>query len=383
MAKVKNPIDDLQVNALLVKVNEWIRNCFLRSETRERARDYLKSLLSSIERKNSWQISSLLGELSPSGIQHFLDRAVWNADVIRNRLYSLSQQLRQFQSPRFFVVDEWTFKKKGHQSCGVASQFCHRTGRMENGQIGIFLGEVVGGQAFLLDRELYLPEEWTTDRARRQAVGIPAKVTYQTKVDLAVQMIDRAQKAGIFANWIITNEEFGVDVFFHTAMQERKLHTAFEVNSEFVFEIANKPWRVEEYRKYLPTKKWTRSSFHTRFRIPHEFEWYQLFIQPNHAHLPHNQLLICRSVDSPNDFQYFVCNGPKDSKFKDLIEVVESHFHMKRLIEFGNRFCGLSDYEVRSWKGWHRHISFSLLALLVFMQHPDPFIRKTSLEKIT
>jgi len=153
---------------------------FRRSEVRDRARRYLAGLLDRVERKNSWQLGEQLGELGPRGVQRLLSGAQWDADAVRDdlRVYVL-EQLGSTEG--VLVVDETGFIKKGTKSVGVQRQYSGTAGRTENCQLGVFLAYATPhGRAFL-DRELYLPREWTDDRARCREAGVPDEVPFATK----------------------------------------------------------------------------------------------------------------------------------------------------------------------------------------------------------
>src|SRR5918996_5912332 len=141
------------------------------TEPRQRAMAYLRGLLSPAERKNSWQLAEVSGDATPYGFQHLLRRALWDPDAVRDEL--CTYVIQHLGDPNgVLVIDETSFLKKGQHSAGVARQYSATAGRIENCQIGVFLGYAGQLGHALLDRELYLPQEWTNDRARCQQAGI-------------------------------------------------------------------------------------------------------------------------------------------------------------------------------------------------------------------
>ncbi|MCC8420245.1 IS701 family transposase, partial [Photorhabdus thracensis] len=148
---------------------------FKRSEPRQRSLAYLKGLLSNVERKNGWQLAEWMGEATPDGVQHLLERALWDADAARDILCDyVVGHLRDDNS--VLIVDETGFIKKGQYSAGVQRQYSGTAGRVENSQIGVFLCYAGGGGSAFIDRELYLPRQWVDDPPRREAAGIPTEV---------------------------------------------------------------------------------------------------------------------------------------------------------------------------------------------------------------
>ena len=186
-------------------VGERIGRHFRRSEPRQRAIRYIEGLLSDTERKNGWQLAEHLGEATPDGVQHLLARADWDADTVRDDLTRyVAEHLGHPEG--VLVVDETGFLKKGIKSVGVARQYSGAAGRIENCQIGVFLGYVTAKGRALLDRELYVPKAWADDAPRRKEAGVPAAIGFATKLVLARQMIDRALAAGVPARWVTADE---------------------------------------------------------------------------------------------------------------------------------------------------------------------------------
>jgi SRSO17 transposase len=151
--------------AYLTDIERRLAPYFERAEPRQRAMAYLRGLLSPAERKNSWQLAEVSGDTTPYGFQHLLRRALWDPEAVRDELrHYIVQHLGDPEA--VLVLDETGFLKKGRHSAGVARQYSGTAGKVENCQIGVFLGYAGQLGHTLLDRELYLPQEWTTDRAR-------------------------------------------------------------------------------------------------------------------------------------------------------------------------------------------------------------------------
>jgi SRSO17 transposase len=174
---------------------ERIRGRFPRSEPRERAAAYLRGLLSPAERKNSWQLAEAVGDQKPYGFQHLLGRAEWSADGVRDDLQSYVREHFNDEGA-VLVIDETGFLKKGVKSAGVARQYTGTAGRVENCQVGVFLAYASGRGRTFLDRELYLPAAWDGDAERRAEAGVPEKVEFATKPQLARRMIARPGVGG-------------------------------------------------------------------------------------------------------------------------------------------------------------------------------------------
>jgi SRSO17 transposase len=161
----------------LEEVHARIAGRFARSEQRGRARAYLQGLLSPIERKNGWQLAEAAGEANPYGSQELLSRARWEADEVRDDLLDLVRE-KLADPTAVVVIDETGFLKKGIKSVGGAPQYSGTAGKIRNCQIGVFVAYVAEKGQGLVDRELYLPREWTDDRERCEEAGGPEKVTF-------------------------------------------------------------------------------------------------------------------------------------------------------------------------------------------------------------
>jgi SRSO17 transposase len=190
----------------LFRLHARIAPRFARAEPRQRVRHYLPGLLSHVERKNGWQLAEQAREATPYGMQRLLSSAVWNADLVRDDLRSsVLEQLGTHDA--IVVIDESSFPKQGCKSAGVQVQYCGTTGQVENCQVGVFLSYVTAKGHSLLDRELSLPLDWTADRQRCQEAGIAESVRFQTKPELAVQMMERIRQAHLSISWVVADTD--------------------------------------------------------------------------------------------------------------------------------------------------------------------------------
>ena len=182
---------------------------FRRPEVRERVRRYLAGLLGRVERKNSWQMAEQMGETGPQGAQRLLNAARWDADAVRDELREYVVEHLGDEDSGVLIVDETGFLKKGKKSVGVARQYTGTAGKKENCQVGVFLAYASKKGAAFVDRSLYLPREWTEDLERRAEAGVPQKIRFATKGDLAKEMLRRAFEAGMPARWVVADTVYG------------------------------------------------------------------------------------------------------------------------------------------------------------------------------
>src|SRR5260221_7994992 len=183
---------------------------FRRAEVRRRVRRFLEGLLAPVERKNGWQLAEAIGERGPHGVQRLLLEADWDQEAVRDELRSYVLA-RLGEEASILVVDETGFLKKGKKSAGVALQYSGTAGGRANCQIGVFLLYASAQGAAFIDRELYLPEEWTADRVRCREAGIPDAEGFATKGERAQQMLARTFAAGVRAAWVVGDSIDGSD----------------------------------------------------------------------------------------------------------------------------------------------------------------------------
>jgi len=318
-------------------------------------------LLSPVERKNGWQLAEVNGDDTPYGVQHLLGRAVWDADAVRNDL--CAYVLESLGDPHgVAVIDETGFLKKGRQSAGVARQYSGTAGRIENCQIGVFLGYASARGHALLDRELYLPKEWTTDRARCLQAGIPQDRAFATKPELARCMLERAFRAGVPVMWVTGDSVYGDD---------RRLRLWLEAQERaYVLAVSGKEyvWRGWQQRQVktvlaaLPAEGWTRLSAGDGTKGPRWYDWCWLPLAAPLQPQWRRWLLVRRSVSEPTDLTAYVVFAPRDSALEAVVRAAGSRWTVESCFEAAKGEVGLDQYEVRSWTGWYRHITLAMWA---------------------
>lgn len=357
-----------------VRVREWadeveavgqrIGRHFVRSEPRQRVVRYVRGLLSDTERKNGWQLAEHLGDPTPDGVQHLLARADWNADAVRDDLTRyVAEHLGD--SAGVLVVDETGFLKKGTKSCGVARQYSGTAGRIENCQVGVFLGYATRSGQALIDRELYLPKEWAQDASRRKTAGVPQAVTFETKLVLARRMIERAVAAGLPSKWVTADAVYGSDYHFRIALENQGLGYVVGVRSDFATHLGFRQVRVKALLAEVPSDSWHRLSCGAGAKGPRLYDWALVRTNCPEPKTYARWLLIRRSVSDPTEVAYFACGGPPGTTVAELVRVAGTRWAIEECFELAKGDCGLDEYEVRSWTGWHRHVTLSLFALAV------------------
>jgi SRSO17 transposase len=342
---------------------------FARAEARQRAEVYLRGLLSPLERKNGWQLAEAAGDATPYATQHLLGRADWDPEVVRDDLIAYVVE-HLGDAGAILVLDETGFVKKGTHSAGVAKQDTGTVGKIENAQVGVFLAYASPRGTCLLDRALYLPEDWAAARARRVQAGIPEDVAFATKPALARQLLERAWRAGVPAAWVTADSIYGADRRLRMALEARPQAYVLAVSGKEYGNVAA-TWtqrRVSTLLKAgqaVPADRWQRLSAGAGAKGPRLYDWYRLPLVPPLAEGYERWFLVRRSVSEPDEGQAFVVFAPQDTPLQEQVRVAGRRWSIEAAFAAAKGEVGLDQYEVRSWTGWYRHITLALFALAI------------------
>ena len=345
----------------LTAVGERIGRRFARSEPRRRAAGYIRGLPGRAERKNGWQLAEYLGDPTPDGVRHLPARADWDAGAVRDDLIGCVAE-HPGHPDGVLVVDETGFLKKGTKSCGVARQYSGTAGRVENCQVGVFLGYATRHGRALLDRALYPPKEWANDTDRREGAGVPGGVGFATGIPRARRMVERAVAAGVPARWVAADAAYGSD--YHSRLTAENLGPGYVagVRADFAIVAGFRQVRVKALLARVPHDGWARLSCGSGAEGPRPYDR-ALFRTPcPDPEVYARWVLIRRSTSDPDDVAYFACGGPPGATPDELVRVAGARWAVEDLFELAEGDCGLDEYEVRSWVGWHRHVTPSPFA---------------------
>ena len=336
---------------------ERIAPRFSRSEPRRRAAAYLKGLLAPLERKNGWQLAEVAGDTTPDAMQDFLARTRWDAEAVRDDLRAYV--VEQLGDPSaVLVLDETGFVKKGSKSVGVQRQYSGTAGRIENCQIGVFLGYASRYGRALIDRTLYLPEAWTGDADRRAEAGIPEEVRFATKPKLGQAMLARAHAAGVPFAWVTADSVYGADYTLRRWLQDHELGYVLTVTRAQRLGFG----RVEDLVEKVPTDGWHRLSAGDGAKGPRLYDWAYAAYGSDAAPGWEKGLLIRRSLAEPDKLTFYLTLAPDGTALADLVRVAGTRWTIEACFEAAKGEVGLDQYEVRSWTGWHRHVTLAMLA---------------------
>jgi SRSO17 transposase len=345
-------------------------------------------LLSGAERKNSWTIAEQAGELTPDGMQRLLNFYRWDADGVRDDLWSYV--LDNLGDPAGVVVgDETGFLKKGTKSAGVQRQYSGTAGRIENCQLGVFLTYVSPRGRALIDRELYLPVSWTDDSERCAEAGIPVRsgdpgagadsggdkefdgteadastevdgvVEFATKPELVRRMLERLITAHgkQVVPWFTADEAYGDNPGLRAWLDGEDINYVMAVSCDHQFTTPTGPKRADALAGSAPKRGWQRLSVGKGSKGHRLYDW--LLLDPGaDEHL----LLVRRSISKPTELAYYICRTSQPVPVAELVRVAGSRWAVEETFQFAKNETGLDHYQVRRYDAWYRHITLSMLA---------------------
>jgi SRSO17 transposase len=334
-----------------------LRPRFGRVEPRRRALAYLRGLLAPVERKNGWQLAEAAGDRTPDGVQEFLSRVRWDADAVCCDLRAyVIEHLGDVDA--VLVLDETGFVKKGMKSAGVQRQYSGTAGRIENCQIGVFLAYASRYGRALIDRALYLPEVWAADRRRRTEAGIPDAAGFVTKPKLGLAMLERTHAAGIPFAWVAADSVYGADHALRRWLQDHRLGYVLAVTRAQRLGFG----RIEDLVGEVPTRGWHRLSAGDGAKGPRLYDWAYAAYGSDAAPGWEKGLLIRRSIAEPDKLSFYLTHAPDGTALADLVRIAGTRWAIEACFEAAKGEVGLDQYEVRSWAGWHRHVTLAMLA---------------------
>ena len=326
------------------------------------AQKYMKGLLSEAKRKNGWQIAENQGESTPYTLQQFIYRGVYSADELRDELRGyVSEELGEEDG--VLVTDDTGFIKQGEKSCGVQRQYTGTVGKTENCQLGVFLTYASSKGHTPLDRRLYLPQKWIDDKARRDEAGVPKEVTFQTKPQMAYEMIREATEAGIPYTWVTGDCAYGdYDVMREWLEENKKSYVLCVSMKEYVNYDGVKVC-VGGIVKNLSADGWFEASCGDGSKGARVYDWQMLDCGTVNEDRKKHTLLFRRSKSDPTEIRAYICYALSETPAQKLVEIAGIRWTVEMCFKESKGIVGLDQYEVRSYDSWYKHITFALLAL--------------------
>ena len=343
---------------------------FVHEGNQTNARRFVHGLLLGGERRNAENIAEAIEGGNVRNLQCFISQAAWRDDVVLRQARQHASELLG-DDDASVQFDETGFPKKGNKSVGVKRQYSGTLGRVDNCQIGVFCGYASRHGHTLLDRRIFLPEEWAADPERREEAGVPESVIFRTKPELAVDMMIGLGLARLPFKWVTGDTIYGNSPTFVEAARLLDKLYVLEVGSQMHVWLSepkegDKPIPVGEVLAHVPAGGWRRVNVGEGSQGPRLYEFAQLevWFSEDGRVGPKERLLVQRGLGPEVEHKYHRSNAPVEVPLAKVAEVSGRRWTIEVDIQAAKGECGLDEYETRGWVGWHHHTALALLALL-------------------
>jgi SRSO17 transposase len=367
---------------------------FQRREQREAAHTYLQGLLAPLPRKSIEPMVLAVDGVTPAAVralQAFISEGTWDdGRLIQQHWKEVERDLGADDG--VLMVDGSDFPKQGVHSVGVKRQYCGELGKRANCQAGVFVGYVSSQGYTMLDRRLYVPAEWLTDDAyteRRRQGGLPPALPFKTKPELAQEMLAAVvQSQTLRCQWVVADEAFGGNPAFLDGVAGLGLWYFTEVaQTTRVWAerpaLHMPPWRGRGRRPQrarlvergpqaqtvlgmastLPAEAWTRRTIKEGSQGPMVADFAALRVVAVRAGLPGPDVwLVLRRHIETQELKTYLGNAPLDTPLETHVRMSGMRWPIETCFEDSKQLLGMGDYEVRSWTGWHHHMTLVILA---------------------
>jgi len=357
-------------------------------------------------RSTMTNISNAIPDCNNQSATHFISNSPWDEKGLIEHIQNDVIKLIGDPKHGSIHLDESGFPKKGNDSAGVKRQYCGRLGKVENCQVGVFLGYSNCNKRILIDKRLYLPEDWMKDPNRRKKCKIPDDLTFKTKAELGLEMLQDLVIRKIPFAWV------GMDCFYgeqpwllkeiaklehiyiadipcdtrvwltlpEVGIPPKKGTRGRDPFIEKVLDKDNDPVKVDKIAKDLDSSKWHKIFLRDSERKEIWCKIVCLRVFPVQDSLPGKECwLIIRKNEGESETKYQLSNASSDTSIERLGEMSCSRYWMERAIQDAKSDGGMADYEVRGYTGWNHYMAMTFLAMLFLLQMQDEWKSKAPL----
>lgn len=349
------------------------------AEQRTNAQHYVQGLLSDLKSKDAESIA-YLHDRERQGLQKFIGQAGWDHRPLLAEL-ALQVGAELGEADGVLIFDPSSFPKKGKESVGVARQWCNRLGKVDNCQVGIYLGYASRQEHALVDVRLYLPKEWATGRKRRQKAGVPREVRFRTRHQLALEMLDESGPL-LPHGWISGDDEMGRSSWFRQQLRHRGERYLLAVPSNTLVRdllAPDPPYcgrgrrprvpfvRADHWCCALAESAWQTIEVRDGEKGPVVVQGAWTLVQARTQGRPSDvaeSLVVFRQRHGDGSWKhdYLLSNEVQREPLPEFARVFKAQHRVEECLKRAKSEAGLADYQVRTWEGWHHHQALSLLA---------------------
>ncbi len=364
-----------------------------RKERGQHTGEYVRGLLMDGERKSIEPMADRLPDGDVQALQQFVNQSPWPTQEVRASLARKVEQ--EFVAEAYWLIDEVSFPKQGEHSVGVARQYCGALGKTANCQVAVTLDLGTEQSSTPLDWALYLPEKWINDPVRRKKAGVPEEVTFKTKPELAMDLIDEVKGWGLQVRPVLADSLYG-DVFeFRQGLRNRKADYIVQVSGGLTAwtenphpaeppmkgggKVPRKRFYAKDFppvrtlcqiAKDLPSRSWKTITWREGTKGPLTSRFARVIVwmanglvQGKTKEVPAEELLIEWPEGDKEPWKYWLSSfAPQRTSFRGLVRRAKGRFRVEQDYEEMKVEVGLDHFEGRSWQGWHHHVTLVTLA---------------------
>jgi len=332
-------------------------------------------------------------------IQYFISEAKWDHRPLQKEIARDTYDcLRTLNQPIGLLIDESGFRKKGKMSVGVMRQWLGSIGKIDNGQVGVFAALGADRFAVPIMEQLFIPEAWADDEKRCQKAKIPPEeIRHRTKVKIAQDMIEEIDDLGIGYDFVAVDALYGQARAFMSALDDNEKTFVGDIKKSYKVYLEDpKPYLPEHKpntRGRKPTLLKTDSKGISVSKIAKALtkdDWEDIevrhstqgmlnvklyrqsvWVWDNKMKSARKWLLLIRKDVSEHEkttYSYSLCNLPLETSSQVLAEYNCARFWIEQSFRNGKQEAGMKDYQVRSWNGWHHHMTMVMLLMLFMMK---------------
>lgn len=385
---------------LLDKINDWHTEFIARMkdvsaglgrrEVRDAARSYVQGLMMSLPSKHCWAIAEATGASNPQSHQRLLRSARWHETTLaRRRCRMIVDEMGADDG--VLILDETGFLKSGSHSVGVQRQYSGTAGKRENCQIAVFSAYASSKGRTLVDTRLYLPASWSDAPERRTQAGVPEEIEFQTKPQLAAELVDQSLEDELPIEWVTADSVYGSNFELRQHLIDRELTFVMAVESNT--HVYSRRPRIlyrsppasrrgrPPIRPHIPTPSrrvdtivdawspntWQRLRVGAGSKGPRVYDWAarRVAAYKKDEGIQDLWLMARRSVSRPSEMAYYLAWAPAQTSLQTLASVASRRWPIESCFREAKHDLGLDDYQVRKWRAWHRHMQLAMLAHLM------------------
>lgn len=358
------------------------------------AERYLCGLMEA-ERRNMERMAEVVPDCDDQSLQNFVTNSPWHGRSVLDHIAQDLDDVFGDDSDTCLILDESAIPKKGNKSVGVKRQWCGRLGKVDNCQVGVYLAISCREKSSLMDTRLYMPETWVNDPERCREAGVPEEdIVFKEKSALALEMVAHAHSNSIRFNWVGADGGYGKEPAFLRSLDSAGHVFVVDVHKDQrVYLVDPKPIvpdpkpgrgrnptrlatqcdpiRVDKLTSGQPESEWQRTTVRetTRGQLNVDILHMRVWLWDGEEAEAHGwHLIVRREIAAREEIKYTLSNAPEETSTERLAFMQGQRYWVERSIQDGKSECGLADYQLRLWNGWHHHMVLVMMAMLFMLK---------------